>query len=85
MCMFSVCFKKTSDSTLEDRAPNVLDNYPEHWAGDGSPIFQHAIRSFLTTHTHTHTHIAHLTQKHNITKQTHIAYLTQKHKPTNYF
>jgi len=54
-----VCCKKTSDSALEDGAPIVLDNYPEHWAGDGSPIFQHAIRSFLTTHrkhTHTHTH-----------------------------
>jgi hypothetical protein len=69
MYVFSVCCKKTSDSMLENGAPIVLDNYPERRAGDVSPIFQHAIRNFLTTHR----------------KNTHFTYLTQKHKITNYF
>jgi len=43
MFVFSVCCKKTSDSTFQDGAPIVLNNYPELQAGDGSPIFQHAI------------------------------------------
>ena len=37
-------------------------NYPEWWISDGSPIFWHPIRDFLTKH------ITHLTQKHEIIK-----------------
>jgi len=36
VCVFSVCCKKTYDSKLEDGAPIILDNYPEHRAGDGN-------------------------------------------------